>query len=77
MGSNVRHALVAHEGARPHIITARNVPQLRFFWERIGTWFVGYSVNHPGMEGQPYLTVPLVFIGEANGFRVTLRYTPD
>lgn len=35
-------------GVAPHAIDARNVPKLRFFWEREGINFVGPHVNHPG-----------------------------
>jgi hypothetical protein len=39
-------------GARPHKIVARRVPYLMFWWPKLGLWFVGRSVNHPG--NKPY-----------------------
>lgn len=73
VGSNVRHALVAHEGARPHPIFPRSPGgRLRFYWTRLGRWVSLPAVNHPGMEGVPYLTTPLLLIATARGYRVVL-----
>lgn len=78
VGSNLRHALVAHEGARPHLILPRSPGgTLRFFWSRQGRWVRMPMVTHPGMDGVPYLTVPLVVIGTARGYRVVLGHFPD
>jgi hypothetical protein len=40
---------------RPHPITARNSPNLVFYWERAGRWFIGPSVSHPGTSGKHYI----------------------
>lgn len=73
IGSNLDHALVAHEGARPHpIFPRRPGGTLRFYWARVGRWVNLPSVSHPGMEGVPYLTVPLLIIGTRRGFRVVI-----
>ncbi len=77
VGSTLRHALVAHQGAAPHPILARRAPNLKFFWEKRGVTFVGPKVNHPGMKGTPYLAAPLLAFGRANGFIVVLVPTPD
>lgn len=77
IGSLLDHALVAHEGARPHLIFPRSPGgRLRFFWEKRGRWVSLPRVNHPGMDGVPYLTTPLVLIGTARGFAVVLIQTP-
>jgi hypothetical protein len=36
------------EGTRPHVIEARNARVLAFYWPKIGGWFFGPKVNHPG-----------------------------
>lgn len=35
-------------GTPPHSIDAVNAPVLAFYWERMGRWFFGPHVNHPG-----------------------------
>lgn len=53
IGSNVRHALVHHQGAKRHVIRARTGKVLRY--EKDGRVFFARSVNHPGHRGNPYL----------------------
>lgn len=43
-------------GTRPHIIEARRVPNLVFYWERMGYWFIGKRVHHPGTDGRFYMS---------------------
>lgn len=57
VGSNVRHALVHHEGARPRVITPDSGRILRF--NQGGRVIYARKVNHPGFRGRKYLTVPL------------------
>lgn len=38
------------EGTDPHPIVASNARALAFYWPRIGGWFFGKSVNHPGTK---------------------------
>lgn len=78
VGSEVDHALVAHEGARPHPILPRSPGgSLRFFWTRQGKWVKLPSVSHPGMEGTPYLTTPLLVVGTLRGYRVVIGNFAD
>lgn len=44
----VRYASYVDAGTAPHIIMAKRVPRLVFFWERMGFWFRGPKVKHPG-----------------------------
>lgn len=77
VGSELRHALVAHVGARPHMIFPRNPGgRLVFYWARVGKFVSLPSVSHPGHGGVAYLTLPLVFHGQANGFIVTIFPVP-
>lgn len=77
VGSEVRHALVAHNGARPHVIRATNASGLlHFYWARVGRFVMFPSVNHPGHSGVPYLTAPLFFIASSRGFVVTIYPVP-
>jgi hypothetical protein len=55
VGSNVKHALVHHEGAKPHVITARNNGVLRYVNKR-GQVVFARSVMHPGHRANRYLT---------------------
>jgi hypothetical protein len=43
-------------GTRAHVIRARRARNLRFFWERSNTWFIGKKVNHPGSQGRFYMS---------------------
>lgn len=38
-------------------ISAKNVPNLVFYWDKKGGWFVGPSLphGHPGVQARPYL----------------------
>jgi hypothetical protein len=76
VGSELNHALVHHEGARPHIIVPRGGNRLRFFWEKRGRWVSMTRVRHPGHDSNPYLTLPLLIIGTERGFVVVLVKTP-
>lgn len=51
----VPYAIWVHEGANPHVIEARNVPNLVFWWERENRLFVGKRVNHPGNPPNRFL----------------------
>jgi HK97 gp10 family phage protein len=42
------------EGSRPHVISAKNAPFLRFRG-RGGGWVSKKSVNHPGTKAQPFM----------------------
>lgn len=55
VGSDVRHALVHHDGARPHVITARGSKPLRYVNKR-GQVVFARSVMHPGHKANRYLT---------------------
>ena len=57
VGSNAPHALVHHEGAKPHVINPTNGRVLRF---NVGGMVVyARKVNHPGNKPNNYLTVPM------------------
>lgn len=73
VGSGLRYAASVHDGAKPHIIVARQRRLLSFFWERHGIWFVGRHVNHPGVRRYArtqYLYLPLSIVGRREGFLV-------
>jgi hypothetical protein len=55
VGSDVRHALVHHEGARRHRITAKS-PSGMLRFRRSGAVVYTHSVNHPGTRPRKYLT---------------------
>ncbi len=86
VGSKVKYARWPHDGTRPHVIRARRKKLLVFPWPdgpvgivaQRGKW-KGYAflpkVNHPGQKATRYLTRPLVGIGRANGFRVSVKRT--
>jgi hypothetical protein len=42
------------QGTRPHIIRAVRARNLYFFWEKIGAFFRGPVVHHPGFAGLHY-----------------------
>lgn len=54
IGSELDHALAHHEGTRPHIISARNQPFLRF--SAGGRQIYTHTVNHPGTRPNRYLS---------------------
>lgn len=83
IGSNVNYALVVHQGARKHRIVPKNKRYLSFYWDKAPVWMVTQTgpyagkvklrrVNHPGMKGRPYLTVPLLYWGHLRDFKVVL-----
>lgn len=55
VGSNVRHALVHHEGSKPHLITARRRGGMLRFPGRGGVNFARV-VRHPGTRPNRYLS---------------------
>jgi hypothetical protein len=63
-GDSIKYAAIHEHGGitPPHLIEARNVPYLKFFWKKKGVWFRGRSVNHPGsrIPARPYLRPALV-----------------
>lgn len=52
---NTRYAAAVHEGARPHIIRARNAPYLVFYWPKVGRTVFFKKVSHPGNRPNPFL----------------------
>lgn len=52
-----------HEGTEPHPISARNAPNLVFYWPKIGRIMVTRSVNHPGTKPNRFLVNALRVIG--------------
>jgi hypothetical protein len=60
IGSSVRHALLHHEGTRPHVIVPREAPILRFMsGSRI---IYTRHVNHPGTRPNKYLSDQLYLV---------------
>lgn len=57
--TDVPYALDVELGTMPHIIRAKNVPYLSFFWEKKGVDFVGKEVHHPGTPAQPFMAPAL------------------
>lgn len=66
VGANVRHALVEHEGAQPHIIVARRKKMLSFYWDKVGMQTVVPRGGYPGLG-------PIVFRGR-NVFMIGKGY---
>lgn len=58
VGSDVRHALVHHQGAHAHVITPRQPGGVLVFRGKRGMVFAT-SVNHPGHRANPYLVIAL------------------
>ncbi len=54
VGSNVGHALVNHEGSRPHTISADDAGVVRF--KVRGRIVYAQQVHHPGTKGTKFLT---------------------
>jgi hypothetical protein len=54
VGSDVGHALVHHEGSRPHVIRPRNAKALRYVNKR-GEVVFAQQVVHPGTHPNRYL----------------------
>jgi hypothetical protein len=52
LSNTAKYAGPIDVGASPHKIVARRAPYLMFWWPKMGLWFVGKSVNHPG--NKPY-----------------------
>lgn len=66
VGSDEPHALVHHEGSRPHLIEPKNARVLVF--EVGGVTVYAARVNHPGTQPNRYLTDA----AKAEGLRVVL-----
>lgn len=50
------HALIVHQGSVPHVIVPRRPGGLlRFFWTKLGVFYTGKKVNHPGTQADPFL----------------------
>lgn len=60
----------ADTGARPHVIRARNVEYMRFYWRKVGRVVYFKKVNHPGQKGKHWLTEPLRIQARLRGWRV-------
>lgn len=57
IGSELSHALVHHEGAKPHVIVPKTAKMLRFVSR--GQVVFAHRVNHPGSKPNRYLTTPM------------------
>ncbi len=67
------HADLAHDGARPHVISPKPGGGLLFFWKKKGRFVcMKRPVLHPGAKGKHYLTIPLREEGIKAGFRIVL-----
>lgn len=74
IGSPLWYAMSVHDGAIPHKIRPINPGYpLKFFWRKVGHVVRFASVNHPGQEGQHYLSGPLSVAGIRYGFRVNIH----
>lgn len=80
VGSRLKYAEVAHQGAGFHVIRPRRKQFLSFKWSKAAGYGIPLTrrgkvqlkkVNHPGMDGSQYLVRPLVLTGRLRGFRVT------
>jgi hypothetical protein len=80
IGSRVKHAEPAHQGAQRHFIRPRRKQFLSFKWNKAAGYGIPLTrrgkvqlkrVNHPGMVGVPYLVGPMSTLAPAAGFRVT------
>lgn len=54
VGSSLKHAMMHHEGTKPHIIRARNARALRYI-NRDGNVVFATAVHHPGTRANRYL----------------------
>lgn len=59
VGSRERHALMHHEGTRPHVIVPRDQQLLRF--SKNGRMVYSRQVRHPGTKPNKYLSDQLKF----------------
>jgi hypothetical protein len=48
------------QGTKPHPIVAKNKSNLYFYWEKIGAFFIGPKVMHPGFAGLQYMQAALL-----------------
>lgn len=58
--ANVKHALMHHEGTKPHIIRAKNAKVMRYV-NRDGNVVFAQRVFHPGTRANRYLEKALPF----------------
>jgi hypothetical protein len=81
VGSRLKYAEPAHQGANFHIIRPRTKKFLSFKWNKAAQYGIPLTrrgkvqftqVHHPGMDGVRYLTTPLLVVGKLEGFRVTV-----
>lgn len=71
VGSSLSYATVVHDGARPHWISPRLRPGMKFYWKQAGRFVcIKSPVLHPGMNGKFYLVEPLKIEGRRLGWRV-------
>lgn len=68
---DARYAAPVHEGARPHVIRARNSPVLSFYWPKVGRRVFFPRVNHPGNADNPFLATAMNRVASSDP-RVTL-----
>jgi hypothetical protein len=54
-GSDVDYTLFVDQGAKPHVIKAKNAPYLVFYWPKVGRVVHFKSVNHPGNKAYRFL----------------------
>lgn len=54
VGASVKHALIHHDGTKPHVIRPKNAKALRFTNKR-GDVVFARAVNHPGTRPNRYL----------------------
>ena len=71
-GSELEYAIYPERGTRPHRITPRQAPHLRFYWRKRGVWFKGPAVNHPGQQAQNFMTDALQEIAPRYGYKVII-----
>lgn len=48
------------KGTKPHVIMAKRASALYFYWEKIGAFFIGPKVMHPGFAGLDFMNQSLL-----------------
>lgn len=48
--SELSYAASVEDGSKPHLITAVNAPNLKFYWEKMGKPMSIKTVHHPGTK---------------------------
>lgn len=69
VGSTLNHALMHHEGTRPHVILPKNAKLLKFVSK--GRLVYATRVMHPGTKANRYLKKPMELVVRANTTRIT------